>query len=135
MLKLNRKNAAQRCTGLLTRDKETPLQVAEQLGQAEVAEYLNTLEANPREDWARIEVSFRCHPTQMAPGERRGCCLVATGASGLGMTMDADDSGLVLTRPNIWGKFTMKKTLTSYYLKFMEISESFFHIGVTRIVS
>lgn len=32
--------------GLLTRDKETPLQVAEQLGQAEVAEYLNTLEVS-----------------------------------------------------------------------------------------
>ena len=32
--------------GLLTRDKETPLQVAEQLGQVEVAEYLNTLEAD-----------------------------------------------------------------------------------------
>lgn len=32
--------------GLLTRDKETPLQVAEQVGQAEVAEYLNTLEVS-----------------------------------------------------------------------------------------
>ncbi|CAK9034767.1 unnamed protein product [Durusdinium trenchii] len=32
--------------GLLTRDKETPLQVAEQLGQSEVVEYLNTLEVS-----------------------------------------------------------------------------------------